>query len=302
MTAWPTYNLATALQAGVKYFNLAFIVADAGKQPSWGGYSSYELGSDFSNSVRTQINAVRTAGGDVAVSFGGENGQELAQADTNVTSLKNAYAAVVSAYGLSRIDFDIEGGAVADHASIDRRSQAIAALQHDAAAAGRTLQVWFTLPVLPTGLTADGLYVLQSALRYGVTVGGVNGMAMDFGDWAAPHPQGQMGTYAIDVAQSLFTQLQSLYGTQKTSSQLWAMVGVTPMLGVNDASDEIFTLADAQQLETFASQHGLGELAMWSLNRDQQAPTGVLTYASPSYSGVLQSPFAFSKIFEPFTL
>ncbi len=113
-------------------------------------------------------------GGDVMASFGGEAGQELAQVITSVPQLTAAYQTVVTDYNLTHIDFDIEGAAEADHASIDRRSQALAALEQTAAAAGHPLQIWFTLPVLPTGLTADGLYVLQSALKYGVQIGGVN--------------------------------------------------------------------------------------------------------------------------------
>jgi hypothetical protein len=154
--------------------------------------------------------------------------------------------------------------------------------------------------VLPTGLTADGLYVLQSALKYGVKISLVNGMAMDFGDSAAPNPAGQMGTYAIDVANSLYTQLQTLYGTSLTSNQLWGMIGITPMIGVNDASDEVFTLANAQQLLIFAQQKGLGELAMWSLGRDQEDPNGALTYAEDDSSSIIQSPYQFSHIFEAF--
>ena len=42
---------------------------------------------------------------------------------------------------------------MADRASVDRRNQAIAILQANAAAAGKTLHVSYTLPVLPTGLT-----------------------------------------------------------------------------------------------------------------------------------------------------
>src|SRR5205085_9983961 len=103
---------------------------------------------------------------------------------TDVPTLTAAYQSVVTAYGLTHIDFDIEGAAVADHASIDRRSQAIAAVQKAAAAAGHPLSVWYTLPVLPTGLTADGLYVIQSALKYGVNIAGVNIMTMDYGDSA----------------------------------------------------------------------------------------------------------------------
>ena len=276
MTLYPTYNLATAMQtAGIKYFTLAFITADSSNAPAWGGYTEYEVnGGTFDQSIRTEISQVRALGGDVSVSFGGEAGSELAQVVTNVQTLTADYQQVINAYGLTHIDFDIEGAAVADNASIDRRSQAIAALQQVATAAGKTLDVSFTLPVLPTGLTANGLYVLQSALRYGVKISTVNVMAMDYGDGAAPSPAGQMGTYAIDSAKSTFSQLQGLYGTTLTTSQLWEMVGVTPMIGVNDQSDEIFGFSDASQLLAFAESVGMGEISMWSLGRDQEDPAG----------------------------
>ena len=61
--------------------------------------------------------------------------------------------------------------------------------------------------MLPTGLTADGVYVLQSAKTPGVTVDTVNVMAMDFGDSPRPNPAGKMGTYAIQSAQSTQAQI-----------------------------------------------------------------------------------------------
>ncbi len=303
MTLYPTYNLVTAVQtAGIKYFTLAFITADSKNEPAWGGYTEYEVnGGAFDESIRTEIADVRALGGDVSVSFGGEAGTELADAITSVSALTAAYQTVINAYGLTHIDFDIEGADVADDASIIRRSQAIAALQQAATAAGKTLDVSFTLPVLPTGLTADGLYVLQTALQYGVKISTVNVMAMDYGDSAAPNPAGQMGTYAIDAAKSTFTQLQGLYGTTLTTSQLWEMVGVTPMIGVNDASDEVFEFSDASQLLAFAESVGMGEISMWSLGRDQEDPAGALTYAEDDSSSLVQTPFEFSDIFNAFT-
>src|SRR5262249_17982901 len=158
------------------------------------GYTEYEVGnSDYDAQMKGKIAALRAIGGDVMVSFGGAAGKELAEVITSVSSLTAAYQSVVTAYGLTHIDFDIEGAAVADKVSIDRRSQAIAAVQQAAVAAGRKLDVWFTLPVLPTGLTTDGLYVVQSALKYGVNIAGVNIMTMDYGDGPAPNPSGHMG-------------------------------------------------------------------------------------------------------------
>lgn len=303
MGLYPTYNLvATAQGQGIKYFNLGFVVADANNKPSWGGYTDYEItGTPFDQALRSQVSSLRGLGGDVAVSFGGAANNELAVAITDVKALQNAYQSVITAYGLTRVDFDIEGAAVNDRTSIDRRSQALAALQKTAVAAGQPLQVWFTLPVLPTGLTADGLYVLQSALKYGVTISGVNVMAMDYGNSAAPNPQGHMGDYAIQAATSTFNQLKTLYGTTKTDAQLWGMIGVTPMIGLNDNTDEVFDQAAARQLLAFAQQKGLGEIAIWSLNRDQQNANGALTYVDLKSSSILQKPYEFSLIFKPFT-
>jgi chitinase len=85
--------------------------------------------------------------------------------------------------------------------------QAIRLLQ-----AGRPdLGVWFTLPVLPQGLTAAGVNTVRLALAAGVAVDGVNVMAMDYGDSAAPPALKSMGAYAIDAAVSTYGQLQPLF-------------------------------------------------------------------------------------------
>ena len=196
VTLYPTYNLVATTQAqGIKYYTLAFITADSNNQPAWGGYTAYEInGGAFDMALRQQVASVRSLGGDVMPSFGGAAGQELAQVITSVPQLTAAYQTVVTDYNVTHLDFDIEGAAEADHASIDRRSQALAALEQAAAAAGHPLQIWYTLPVLPTGLTADGLYVLQSALKYGVQLAGVNIMTMDYGDSAAPESAGTNGS------------------------------------------------------------------------------------------------------------
>ena len=47
------------------------------------------------------------------------------------------------------------------------------------------------------------------------------------------------------------------------------MLGATPMIGQNDTSGEIFTLANAQTLATFAQQKQIGLLSFWSIHRDR---------------------------------
>jgi len=298
---WPPFDLVGAARdEGILFQNLAFIVAASPSNgtPSWGGY--YTVGSGY---MLPEIYAIRSLGGDVMISLGGAAGTVLAAAHDTVASLQDAYQTIIDTYKLSHIDFDIEGAWVADPVTVERRSRAIAALQVDMAAAGRDLYVWYTLPVLPDGLTLDGLNVVQSALNHGVELAGVNIMAMDYGDQAAPNPQGRMGDYAIQAATNLFHQLKILYfnaGIPKTDEELWQMTGITPMIGLNDVITEIFDQPEAVEVFDFACQQNIGLLSFWSLNRDRECPGGPCPNVCPNCSSVPQTPFEFSQIFLPF--
>jgi hypothetical protein len=302
-TAWPPFDFVAAADVhGQRFFNLAFIVATSATNgaPSWGGY--YPVDSGY---LLPEINELRARGGDVMASFGGAAGVELAAAHPTASALEAAYQAAIDAYGLTHVDFDIEGAWLADAVTIQRRSIAIAGLQSAAAAEGRLLRVWLTLPVLPTGLTADGFNVVASALAHGVVLSGVNIMAMDYGASAAPNPAGQMGAYAIQAATAVHGQLLSLYAAAAaplTPAAAWRLLGVTPMIGQNDVPGEIFTLADAAQLLAFADQNDLPLVSFWSMTRDQPCPGGPSPWASPSCHSLLDPPFSFTAAFRAYTV
>ncbi|MFI6446120.1 cellulose binding domain-containing protein [Kitasatospora sp. NPDC050543] len=292
---YPPYDLvATAKATGVTTFNLAFVVSGGGCTPKWGGVS--DLPSD---AVAAQIGALRAIGGDVRVSFGGANGSELALACSSAADLTAAYQKTVDAYGLTRLDFDVEGGAIADAAANTRRAQAIAQLQKNAAAKGRTLDVSFTLPALPSGLTQEGVDLVADAKKNGVSIGPVNIMAMDFGDGVAPNPQGQMGKYAIAAATATQAQVKSVLGLDDGAA--WARVAVTPMIGVNDVASEVFTVADAKQLADFARTKHLAWLAMWSGTRDKACEGGAKTNADATCSSIVQQPLDFTRALGAYT-
>lgn len=297
MTLFPQFNFPGAGSiGGIDDVTLAFITSNSQGQPAWGGFDAYSVtGGSLLYQINDQIAAMHAAGINPTISFGGAAGQELALTTTSVNDLVAKYSSVMNAYGFQKLDFDIEGGALNDVASLTRRSQAIAMLQSTGAASGKPVEVTFTLPVMPTGLTADGLRVVQNALANGVQIGHVNIMAMDYFDPSLPY-QGKMGDYAIQATTAVHDQLVPLY-PGKTDAQIWAMVDVTPMIGVNDDPAEIFTLLDAQKLTTFAQQNQLGGLHMWSGNRDFPGPLGVL---SNTGSGVAQDPWQFSQTFEQF--
>ncbi|THA49830.1 cellulose binding domain-containing protein [Streptomyces sp. A1136] len=280
---YPSYDLLdTVAQTGVKEFNLAFVTSGGGCTPLWGGTTA--LGDDR---VASQLPALRAKGGDVRVSFGGASGSELALACDSATGLAAAYGKVVDAYGLTKVDFDIEGAALPDTAANTRRAQAVAQLQKSHPG----LDVSFTLPVMPEGLTQAGLDLLADARRNGVAISAVNIMAMDYG----PAYTADMGGYAIQAATATQAQIKGVLGLSDGAA--WKTVAVTPMIGVNDVATEVFTVEDATRLAAFARSKGIGRLAMWSGARDRQCPGGAKNYADPTCSSVVQAPLAFTKAF-----
>ena len=284
-TEYPPYNLvSTARQTGVKQFNLAFIVAGGGGcTPEWGGTTA--IGD---NPVAAQIGALRAIGGDVRISFGGEAGEELALTCATAAQLQAAYQQVISAYDVHEVDFDIEGAALGNTAANALRDQALAALQQQ----DNGLQISFTVPVIPSGLDSDTVAMLAGAVRAGVRISAVDIMTMDYGDGAAPDPGGMMGSYAIDAATAADAQVASVLGISADAA--WSKIAVTPMIGVNDVTDEVFTLANARQLEAFAASKHLAWLSMWSAARDTGCSGGGQQAAQPMCSSITQSPGAFA--------
>ncbi|WP_217650006.1 chitinase, partial [Streptomyces sp. CC77] len=279
----PAYDLLdTAAKTGVRDFTLAFVTAGNGCEPRWGGVTA--LADD---KVAAQIGALRARGGDVRVSFGGAAGRELALACSTPEALADAYGEVVDRYRLTKVDFDVEGAALPDTAANTRRAQAVARLQKDHPG----LDVSFTLPVMPEGLTQPGVGLLADARKNGVRIGAVNIMAMDYG----PAYSGDMGTYAVQAATATQAQVKAVLGLSDAAA--WKTVAVTPMIGVNDVTTEVFRVDDATQLAAFARSKGIAWLSMWSATRDKQCPDGAVNRADATCSSILQEPLAFTKAF-----
>jgi chitinase len=283
-----TSAIANAQAAtGLKYYTLAFVLDGGGCNATWNGNVSIA-----DSGWQTAINNLRASGGDVMASFGGAAGTELGQGCGSVSTLQAQYQKVIDTLNLTRIDLDIEGAALDDTAANDRRNQALAALQQQYAAVGKHLAVDYTLPVAPNGLLSNSLSLLNNARSRGLDVSVVNIMTMDYG------PSMDMGQAAISAANGLYSQLGNIW-TSKTSSQLWAMEGNTPMIGVNDSTNEVFTTANASTLESFAASKGIQELAFWSLGRDHPCATnGTL---SNTCSGTPQVDYQFSRTFNAIT-
>jgi hypothetical protein len=292
---------STAQSSGARYFTLAFIQS-AGKgscTPTWNGDKSQPITGGL---YASDISTLRSLGGDVIPSFGGysadQGGTEIADSCTDVSQIAKAYESVITTYGVTRLDMDVEAKSLDNSAGIDRRNKAIALTEAWAATNGIPLQIQYTLPVEPQGLDPNGEAVLQNAVANGATVNSVNIMVFDYYQRRAGTVN--MGQAATDAATNTHAQLSSIYPSL-TSDQIWRMEGMTMLPGIDDfpKKTEITSLADAQTMLTLAQTHNMNFLSIWAIQRDNGGCPG--TTDSNTCSGVQQNAWDYSHVLEPFT-
>ncbi|GAA1979499.1 carbohydrate binding domain-containing protein [Kitasatospora viridis] len=272
--------LDTAITAhGLKAYTAAFVLG-SGCNQIWG--DTLPIGADsFTDPL---IAKAKSEGASLIISSGGASGEPLAWTCTTQSSIDAGYQALINDYGVTQLDFDVEGAAVADTASVARQMQAM----KDLKATNPGLQFSMTLPVLANGLTGDGVNILTAAKNAGIKIDVVNIMTMDYYTGTGT----EMGQGSVSAAQATLAQMQSV-----DPSYTYANLGITPMIGKND-DGSTFTLADAQTVEGFAAQHGVGRLAFWSVNRDQPCSGTANSLSTCTQLG--QASLAFTDAFVPY--
>jgi hypothetical protein len=300
---WPAHVFAPYVDTGLSNTTLTTVASDYGTQFFTlafvdGGGCQWSLPN--LSGWESQISALQSEGGDVSISFGGytvdTDNDDLGAQCSSASAMAAQVESVVTTLNVTHLDFDIESNEEANTADITLTAQALEQVESWASANGENLTISFTLPVLPTGLTtysggSEG--VLTTALAAGFTPNIVNIMTMDYGTSGT-----EMGTAANQALDATASQLESIYGISATAA--YGMLGNTPMIGQNDTSGEIFSLADASTVESYAAQQGIALLSFWSEGRDNGGCPGQ-TSASSTCSGISQSDGAFTQAFQPFT-
>nr|BAA06605.1 Chitinase II precursor [Aeromonas sp. 10S-24] len=248
-------------KAGLDAATLAFIIT---------GSSGCSLSNDVDNML-SDVLAFQQQGGRLIISFGGA-AVPMWKPAVPAPRWPRWWMPCCNAPACVPLDFDIEGSQLSQTALNSVRNEAIKTLQ----AKYPDLYISFTLPTNPTGLTSEGLNLLRGAQAAGVRTDVVNVMTMDYG--ASISSGKKMGDLAVQAGNSLFTQLKGIY-TTKSDAELWAMVGITPMIGKNDVQTEIFTTADATQVANFAKQYNIGLLSFWALQRDRSGSGSLDDYS-----------------------
>ena len=290
---------AVARASGARILTLAFLQTPAR------GSCSVTWNGDAKQPVRpggryiTQIRELRAMGGDVVPSFGGysadQGGTEIADSCRSVPAIARAYESVVTTYGVTHLDMDVEARSLNKPAGIARRSAALRLLQDWAARTHRHVRITFTLGVEPGGLPSNCLAVLKSAVAHGVRFS-VNIMAFDY--YIRASKTGiEMGTAAIEALDGTHRQLGRLY-PGPSPWRLWAREGITLLPGIDDypKKTEVTYLSDTREVARFARAHRLPLISIWAIQRDNGGCPG--TVDSNSCSGIRQPRWAFSHLVE----
>jgi hypothetical protein len=299
-TTWPAHVFAPYVDTGLSNTTLTTAAANYGTQFFTlafvnGGGCQWSLPNQ--SGWQSQVSALQAQGGDVSISFGGytvdTNGTGLGAQCSSAAAMAAQVESVVTTFNVNHLDFDIESNEQYNAADLALTAQALSQVRSWASGNGKQLTITYTIPTLPTGLTSTGEGVLTTALANGFTPNIVNIMTMDYGSSGT-----EMGAAANQALDAVAGQLASVYGI--SSAAAYAMLGNTPMIGQNDTSGEILTLADAGTVESYAAQRGIAWLSFWAEGRDNGGCPGN-TSASSTCSGLSQSNGAFTQAFQPFT-
>lgn len=270
---------------GLTQFTLAFMLAkgtsdaDARCTPAWNG-----TGSLVGNRYSRDITAIRKAGGDVSVSFGGANGPKLGRVCRTPSALAAAYEKVISTFGLDSIDVDIEGTEVATGAARMRELAALVLVRK----AYPSLYVSVTFPTNEDGPDVNGRRLLAEAAADGFVPNAWTIMPFDFG-----RPVANMAAVTIESARGLARDVASAYGI--SMARAYRMSGISSMNGQTDETNETVTLANFRAIAAFAVAHHMARLTYWALNRDRSC-TRPSQWPNGACSRIAQSPWAFAKL------
>ncbi|GHO59502.1 chitinase [Ktedonobacter robiniae] len=279
-------SLTSVMSAsGVKAFTLAFIVANGGCTPAW----ETDAGMDNVSSdtqIAPIINAIRAAGGDVVVSFGGYNGNKLGQTCGTPQATAAAEQAIINKYSLHALDFDLEEPEYENATAINNELAAAQILQ----ANNPGLYESITIPGTTSGTGYFGQQLLNNAKTLGYTPNNYAIMPFDGGFSGA--------SSQISALQSFNTILMNTFGW--SSATAYAHEGISSMNGRTDSA-EYFYQSDFQTVLNFAESNHLARYTFWSVNRDRQCnPPDNNGSLSGTCSSVPQSDWDFTKIIVQF--
>ncbi|MGC9671462.1 cellulose binding domain-containing protein [Planosporangium sp. 12N6] len=274
---WGNPPSATTVMSatGIKAFTMAFMLSGGGCNPMWDSQRPLTGGAD-----QQTINAIRGAGGDVEISFGGWSGNKLGPNCADANALAGAYQKVIDAYKLKVIDVDIENSDEFENDTVRRRIVDALKIVKQRNPGIKTV---LTFGTGKTGPTYYGTQLINETKAAGANIDVYTIMPFDFGGT-------NMYTDTVNAAEGLKNQLKSTFGW--SDAVAYSHMGISGMNGLTDQQEQV-SPQTWTQIRDYAKSKGLVRLAFWSVNRDRPCPGGGV---NESCSGVAQSDWQYTKI------
>ena len=273
---WGNPPSATSVmsETGVRAFTMAFILSSGGCNPAWDGSRPLTGGVD-----QQTINAIKGAGGQVQISFGGWSGNKLGPNCSSPSAYAGAVQQVIDAHQPNVVDFDIENSDEFENYTVqDRILQGLIIVKQN----NPNVKIAVTIGTGQSGPTGAGTRLINRAAELGVPIDNYTIMPFNFGS-------SNVAQSTINASEGLKGQLKAAHGW--TDAQAYAHMGISGMNGLSDQG-EVTTTAAWTQIRDYARDNGLTRLAFWSVNRDRQCAGGL----TDTCSGVSQQPFEFTRI------
>ena len=278
--------LATDLTAnGGKTITLAFATGECGSE-NWGGVQGAAMAT-------ANVSLLSGAGVKYILSTGGAAGSFTCGSDAGFATFINRWASA----GLIGVDFDIEAGQSASvindliqriktaHGSFPnlRFSLTLATLANNNGASSAT-SLGAAAPDSFNVYGDETLNAVKSILGFNGSASSwpsyvtVDLMTMDYGS-----PSAGVCVVSGGICQMGQSALQAAYNLHDKWGVPFANIELTPMIGGNDTQGELFTLADADTVASFALSKGMAGVHYWSYDRDTDCPAGS---ASPTCNSI----------------
>ncbi|MBD3005538.1 chitinase [Streptomyces sp. 5-10] len=261
---------------GIQQFTMAFMLSDGGCNPKWDGSRALTGGNDQST-----INSIRSAGGDVTVSFGGWSGNKLGEKCSSASALAGAYQKVIDAYKLKSIDIDIESTEFENATVRQRVIDALKTVKQK----NSGIKVYVTFGTTTSGPDSNGKDLVKRGATAGLDVDGWTVMPFDFGQGSI-----DMAGATKSAVDGLKNTVASAYGL--SSDAAYRKVGFSSMNGKTDVAGETISLNNFKDMVSYAKSHHLARVSFWSLNRDRKCGSGT---DGDACSGINQGTYDFTK-------
>ena len=258
---------------------LSFATGECGSE-IWAGISADTF-------AKANIGLLNSHGIQYTVSTGGNKDVFTCSSTSGADTFLNRYKGAQ----LQGLDFDIEVEMSTDQLSKLMQSVFYLQQKYPELTISFTLASSASTGPVATSINELGISVLTAARNAGLKFV-VNLMTMNYGltpsQWICVVDGNQkcdMGASAIQAAKNL----------NKIHDVPFTEIALTPMIGMNDITTEIFTISDMKKVLKFGKKYRLAGLHYWSFDRDCQCPDSPVV-ASSTCSGVKQKPLQYYNL------